>query len=60
MAQIILQSESLIKLIYSMDILKNLDLRQIIGGGYWWRDSDGNWYYCTDDEEPEGDDIIWG
>lgn len=54
-----MQSESLIKLIYSMDILKNLDLRQIIGGGYWWRDSDGNWYYCTDDEEPEGDDIIW-
>ena len=42
-----------------MDILKNLDLRQIIGGGYWWRDSDGIWHYIPDDEDPDCDDIIW-
>lgn len=41
-----------------MEKLKDLDLSQIVGGGYWWRDSDGNWHYCSDDEEPDGDDII--
>ena len=28
-----------------MDILKNLDLSQVLGGGYWWQDSAGYWHY---------------
>lgn len=43
-----------------MDILKKLDLCLIVGGGYWWQDSLGNWYYIPDDEAPDGDDTIWG
>ena len=32
-----------------MDILKDLDLSQVLGGGYWWQDSAGYWagdYVC--------------
>lgn len=43
-----------------MDILKDLDLSLIVGGGYWWLDSLGNWHYNPDDEEPDGDDTILG
>ena len=43
-----------------MDILKDLDLSQVLGGGYWWQDSAGYWHYNPSDEEPDGDDIIWG
>lgn len=34
-----------------MDILKNLDLSQVLGGGYWWQDSAGYWHYNPSDEE---------
>ena len=27
-----------------MDILKELDLSQVLGGGYWWQDSAGYWH----------------
>lgn len=43
-----------------MELLKKTELCQVHGGGYWWRDSAGFWHYSTDDEEPEGDDVIWG
>lgn len=42
-----------------MDILKELDLSHVIGGGYWWRAPNGQWFYIDNDEEPDGDDIIW-
>ena len=42
-----------------MDILKELDLSQVLSGGYWWQDSAGYWHYNPSDEEPDGDDIIW-
>lgn len=42
-----------------MDILKDLDLLQIAGGGYWWRDSAGIWHYNPSDEEPDDDGILW-
>lgn len=43
-----------------MDMLKDLDLSQVAGGGYWWLDSAGIWHYNPDDEEPDSDDIILG
>ena len=42
-----------------MDILKELDLSHVVGGGYWWRAPNGQWFYIDNDEEPDGDDIIW-
>ena len=42
-----------------MDILKELDLSHVVGGGYWWRSPNGQWFYIDNDEEPDGDDIIW-
>ena len=42
-----------------MDILKELDLSQVVGGGYWWRGPKGQWYSIDNDEGPVGDDIIW-
>ncbi len=43
-----------------MDILNDYELSQMKGGGYWWRSPDGYWLYIDDDEEPDGDDIIYG
>lgn len=34
--------------------------QNLILGGYWWRDTNGDWHYSPEDEEPNGDDIIWG
>lgn len=43
-----------------MDVLKDLDLSLVVGGGYWWQDSAGYWHYTPGDEEPEGDDVVIG
>ena len=43
-----------------MNTLNDYELSQMIGGGYWWQASNGHWYYIGEDEEPDGDDIIWG
>ncbi len=43
-----------------MEILKEHELSQVLGGGYWRLASDGHWVYIDDDEEPDGDDIICG
>ena len=42
-----------------MDILNETELSQLLGGGYWWKDTNGDWHYSPDDEIPDGDDIIW-
>ncbi len=41
-----------------MEMLKDYELSQVLGGGYWWRDSMGNWHYSPEDEESDGDDTI--
>lgn len=41
-----------------MELLKEQEMYQVQGGGYWWRDSLGMWHYVPDDEEPDGDDVI--
>lgn len=43
-----------------MDILNETELSQLLGGGYWWKDTNGDWHYSPDDEIPDGDDIICG
>ena len=43
-----------------MNILSDYELTQILGGGYWWHAPNGEWVYVEDDEELDGDDIIWG
>ncbi len=43
-----------------MSILSDYELSQMVGGGYWWQCPDGSWIYIADDEEPDGDDTIWG
>lgn len=40
--------------------LKKQEQSQILDGGYWWRAPDGKWFYIDGDEEPDGNDIIWG
>lgn len=41
-----------------MDILKEKELVQVLGGGYWWLDSTGVWHYIPDDEESD-DEVFW-
>lgn len=38
-----------------MDILNETELSQLLGGGYWWKDTNGDWHYSPDDEIPDGD-----
>lgn len=41
-----------------MNILKDYELLQIVGGGYWWLTPMGEWIYIENDEEPDGDTTI--
>ena len=41
-----------------MYFLKNNELGNVFGGGYWWLTPSGQWIYIESDEEPNGEDVI--